>query len=59
MGQDTSVDCEVSGMSGLYVVDGSVLPSLPAKSHTFTVMANALRAGTKLAERLTAGGAGS
>jgi len=59
MGGDTSVDCEVYGMPGLYVVDGSVLPSLPAKSHTFTVMANALRVGTKLAGRLQPGGAGS
>lgn len=56
MGRDTSIDCEVKDMPGLFVVDGSVLPSLPAKSHTFTVMANSLRVGTKLAARLATGG---
>jgi choline dehydrogenase-like flavoprotein len=33
----------VAGLEGVYVVDASVLPSLPAKAHTFTVMANAHR----------------
>lgn len=31
------------GVADLVVVDGSVLPSLPAKGHTFTIMANARR----------------
>ncbi len=34
------------------MADGSVLPTLPAKSHTFTVMANAHRIGVGLAHRL-------
>lgn len=31
------------GVSEIVVVDGSVLPSLPPKGHTFTIMANARR----------------
>ena len=34
---------EVQGMPGVFVVDGSALPSLPAKAHTLTIMANADR----------------
>jgi choline dehydrogenase-like flavoprotein len=38
---------EVRGLPGLFVIDGSALPSLPAKAHTLTIMANADRiAGT-------------
>ena len=33
----------------LYVVDGSIFPSLPAKNLTFTLMANAARIGTTFA----------
>jgi choline dehydrogenase-like flavoprotein len=29
--------------SNLYIVDGSVIPALPAKNITFTLMANAAR----------------
>jgi choline dehydrogenase-like flavoprotein len=45
MGSETSDVGEVIGAPGLFVVDGSVLPNLPAKHHTFTVMANADRIG--------------
>lgn len=45
----TSVLGEVSGQPGLHVVDGSVLPSLPAKHATFTIMANANRIAAALA----------
>ena len=34
---------EVSGLPGVYVVDGSVLTSVPPKPHTLTIMANADR----------------
>ena len=39
----------------VYIVDGSVFPYLPAKGLTFTMMANADRIGTLLAESLKAG----
>ena len=51
MGKVTTSDCEVVGAHGLFVVDGSVLPRLPAKHHTFTIMANARRVGKRIAER--------
>lgn len=51
MGSVTSKYCEVIGAEGLFVVDGSVLSSLPAKQHTLTMMANADRIGRHLAER--------
>jgi choline dehydrogenase-like flavoprotein len=54
MGSATSADGEVKGLPGLYVADGSVLPTLSAKSHTLTVMANATRIGTAVAARLRA-----
>ncbi len=49
MGRDTSEYGEVLGFKGLHVVDGSVLPTMPAKSHTLTAMANAHRIGVRLA----------
>lgn len=42
---------EVAGLPGVYVVDGAALGRLPAKPHTFTIMANADRISRKLAER--------
>lgn len=39
---------EVAGLQGVYVVDGAALPSLPAKAHTFTIMANARRIASSL-----------
>lgn len=40
---ETTVDGEVAGLPGLFVVDGAALPGLPAKAHTLTIMANADR----------------
>lgn len=40
---ETDADGRLPQMPGVFVVDGSVLPSLPAKSHTLTIMANARR----------------
>lgn len=33
------------GAQNVFVVDGTVVPSIPARNHTFTIMANALRIG--------------
>jgi choline dehydrogenase-like flavoprotein len=54
MGAATSAEGELKDLPGLYVADGSVLPSLSAKSHTFTVMANATRIGAAVAARIKA-----
>ena len=40
----------VQGLPGVYVVDGSALTALPSKSHTLTIMANADRIATAMAE---------
>jgi choline dehydrogenase-like flavoprotein len=55
MGGTTSRDGEVQGAPGLFAADGSVLPSLPAKHHTLTVMANADRIGRSVLSRLAIG----
>ena len=44
----TSSSGELSGFSGLHIVDGSVLPTLPSKHATLTIMANADRIGALL-----------
>jgi choline dehydrogenase-like flavoprotein len=49
-GETSSVGA-VSGLPGVYVVDGACLPSLPEKSHTLTIMANAHRIGHELNAR--------
>jgi choline dehydrogenase-like flavoprotein len=56
MGDDaaTSVvdrNCQVHGVSGLYVIDASVLPSAGAVNTGLTIMALALRAGDHIAQR--------
>ena len=35
--------CQLQSYNNIFVVDGSVLSYLPAKSHTFTIMANSER----------------
>jgi choline dehydrogenase-like flavoprotein len=40
---ETSCDGELGGLPGVFVVDASVFPSLSAKPHTLTAMANADR----------------
>jgi len=49
---ETLPNCEVSGLPGVYAVDGSALTSLPSKSHTLTIMANADRIAKHLVENL-------
>lgn len=51
----TSPQGEVKGCPGLYVADGSVLPDLPAKHCTLTIMANADRIARHLAGQLGPG----
>lgn len=43
---------ELAGATGIYVVDAACLSSLPEKSHTLTVMANAARIATYVADKL-------
>ncbi|MDI9882893.1 GMC family oxidoreductase [Streptomyces sp. HNM0645] len=46
------VNCKAHGLDNLYVVDTSFFPSIGAVNPSLTVMANALRVGDHLAERL-------
>jgi len=45
-------DCLLRGARGVYLADGSVLPRLPAKPLTLTLMANADRVGRIVLEDL-------
>ena len=46
------LDCKAHDLSNLYVVDGSFFPSSSAVNPTLTIIANALRVGDRLLERL-------
>jgi len=46
------VNCRAHDVSNLYVVDGSFFPSSAAVNPALTIMANALRVGDHLLERL-------
>ncbi len=48
------VDCRTHEIDNLYVVDSSFFPSCPAVGPALTVMANALRVGDHLCDRLKA-----
>lgn len=47
-----NLDCRTHAVDNLYVVDGSFFPSSAAVNPTLTIVANALRVGDHLAERL-------
>lgn len=47
-----SEDCEIRGFPNLFVVDGSWMPVIPEKAHTFTIIANAIRVADIVASRL-------
>ena len=47
-------NCEIRGFPNLYVVDGSWMPRIPEKAHTFTIIANAIRIGDHVASRMNA-----
>jgi choline dehydrogenase-like flavoprotein len=49
------VDCKAHDLDNLYVVDTSFMPSIGAVNPSLTAMANALRVGDHLLERLGAG----
>jgi choline dehydrogenase-like flavoprotein len=46
------VNCKAHEVDNLYVVDGSVFPSSAAVNPALTIMANALRVGDRLIERM-------
>ena len=46
------VDCKAHELDNLYVVDTSVFPSIGAVNPALTAMANALRVGDHLLERM-------
>ena len=50
----TTLDGALRGIPHVYVADGSILPYLPAKGLTLTLMANADRIGTKVLQALCA-----
>jgi choline dehydrogenase-like flavoprotein len=51
------VNCKAHDLDNLYVVDGSFMPSIGAVNPTLTIIANALRVGDRIAERIgTTGG---
>lgn len=43
---------ELYGLKGIYIVDGASLSTLPEKSHTLTIMANADRIGRELCNQM-------
>ena len=49
MATGTTALGELQGQPGLHIVDGAILPSLPTRHVTLTIMANADRIGTQLA----------
>ncbi len=46
------LNCRAHDLDNLYVVDGSFMPSIGAVNPTLTIIANALRVGDHIAERL-------
>jgi choline dehydrogenase-like flavoprotein len=46
------VHCRAHDLDNLYVVDGSFMPSIGAVNPTLTIIANALRVGDHIAERI-------
>ncbi len=51
----TDSDGKLAGLTNVFVADAACLPSLPAKPHTLTMMANAHRIGNNIARRLESG----
>jgi choline dehydrogenase-like flavoprotein len=45
-------DCKAHELDNLYVADSSIMPSIGAVNPALTVMANALRVGDHLRQRL-------
>ena len=51
------LDCKAHELDNLYIADASFFPSIGAVNPTLTIIANALRVGDHLLERLGAGSA--
>jgi choline dehydrogenase-like flavoprotein len=51
-GSVLDVNCKAHDLDNLYVVDGSFMPSIGAVNPTLTIIANALRVGDHIAERI-------
>ncbi len=49
------VNCRAHDLDNLYVADSSFMPSVGAVNPTLTIIANALRVGDQIAERIGAG----
>ena len=49
------MNCKAHDLDNLYVVDTSFFPSIGAVNPSLTVIANALRVGDHIAERITRG----
>ena len=47
---EVDTNCELSGSPGLFLVDLSLFPTIPAKHASLTLMANADRVGRRIAE---------
>jgi choline dehydrogenase-like flavoprotein len=47
-----NLDCQTHDIANLYVVDGAFFPSCGAVNPSLTIIANALRVGDHLLERL-------
>ncbi len=47
-----NINCRTHDVDNLYIVDGSFFPSSSAVNPSLTIMANALRVGEHLLERL-------
>ena len=56
MGQHTDTDCQVIGLSNVYVIDGSWLPRISEKPQTFTLVANAMRVADVVTEKIATNG---
>ena len=46
-------DGRLEGTRSVYVCDGACFPRLPAKNHTYTIMANAHRIATGIGARMS------
>ena len=53
------MQCKAHDLDNLYVVDGSFMPSVGAVNPTLTIVANALRVGDHIVERIGTTAAGS
>jgi choline dehydrogenase-like flavoprotein len=51
-GSVLDVHCRAHDLDNLYVVDGSFMPSVGAVNPTLTIVANALRVGDHIAQRI-------